>query len=49
VILLSHISQAISWLLNEGEYKFISSFLFIDEETEDTQDKRNEELSLNIS
>ena len=45
VILLSNISQAISWLPNEGEYKFISSFLFIDEETEDTQDKRNEELS----
>ncbi|MBU6184559.1 MAG: hypothetical protein EBQ62_04425 [Alphaproteobacteria bacterium] len=45
VILLSNISQAISWLPNEGEYKFISSFLFIDEETEDAQDKRNEELS----
>ena len=35
VILLSNISQAISWLPNEGEYKFISSFLFIDEEEEE--------------
>ena len=37
-------SHAVSWLPNEGEYKFTSNFLFVDEETEDAQDKRNEEL-----
>jgi len=44
IISFSSISQAISWLPNEGEYKFTSNFLFIDEKTEDAQDERNEEL-----
>ncbi len=44
IILFSSRSHAISWLPNEGEYKFTSNFLFVDEETEDAQDKRNEEL-----
>ena len=44
IILFSSRSHAVSWLPNEGEYKFTSNFLFVDEETEDAQDKRNEEL-----
>ena len=44
IIYFSSISQAISWLPNEGEYKFTSNFLFIDEKTEDAQDEQNEEL-----
>lgn len=44
IILFSSRSHAVSWLPNEGEYKITSNFLFVDEETEDAQDKRNEEL-----
>lgn len=44
VIFYPLISQAISWLPNEGEYKFSSTVLFVDKESKKLQKWRSERL-----